>query len=373
MEGNDSDVPILQGGASLTFWNAKDGGLQHTDLSLDAAGETPLTGLLSSDGTGGYRKGQVPSFFGPPDVTYMWMSADGGERVLIVAVDTADIAGAIAQQFSNHLSQSNGHNTTMGDLSDVDFPATIPPGSVPVWNDTEQKWEAATATGLNPNSFVKTAGGSVVRIPDGDTTTVGQEVRAPAGSRVGAANTFQGAWNSGSNAVPVWALGFYLNGYAEGRARATADDRVAFRVERRTAGATGDLFQAVNESGNPLAWINSKGHIRAANLGRSVTFTAVGALSTGVGKFVWFNDTGADLILRSLRFWLDTVGSTPSVFDVNRDGVTLYASGKPTLAASAQTLLVAASFTVAAGQRLSVDVDSAGTGAQNLTAQLELY
>lgn len=363
---------VPSAGAAITAWTAREGGSQYTNLALDPAGATPVTGVLTSDGTDGYGIGEIPIFYGPEDVTYMWLSADGGPRVAVGSIDSADLAGAVATQFAQHASQANAHQTAMSDLTDTDFPTTIPAGAVLVWNTTSSKWEAATATGLNPNAFVNVAGGSVVRVAEGNTTTIGEEIRVPAGNRDTAANAWQASWNAGSSGTPSWALGFYLNGYAEGRARATRDAGVAFRVERRASGATGDLFQVVTEAGAALAWINSKGQMRAPNLGRSVPFTALGTVTPNPGKFVYFNDSGTDLILRSIRFWADTAGTTTSTFDINDNGTTLYPTGKPTLAANTQTAVYATSFTIVSGHRLSVDVDAAGTGLKDLTVQFEL-
>lgn len=366
-------VATLQPGVSITAWNARTGGSQYLNLALDPAGTTLVTGVTTSDGTDGYAAGEIPILYGPEDVTLLWISADGGPRVAISALDAAQLAGALAAAFDQHVTSPNGHGTTMGALADAAFPSPIPAGGYPVWNQTAGKWEISTAGGLNPNLFVSVAGGAVVRVAEGDTTLIAQEWRGPAGNRDAAPNLNQWAWNSGTSGTPVWALGAYVNSYAELRARATRDSGVAFRIERRSSGANADLLQIVNEAGVVLAYINSKGQIRAANLGRTIPFTAAGALTANPGKFAYWNDSGTDLVLRSIRFTLDTAGSTTSTFDVNLNGATLYPSGKPTLAASALTVLLSTAFTIPAGQKVTVDVDAAGAGAQNLTAQLELW
>lgn len=364
---------ILQPGASITAWNAREGGTQYLNLALDPAGATLVTGVTTSDGTDGYSPGMIPIFYGPEDVTQMWISADGGPRVSLATLNSATLAGEVATRLEQHLVATNPHQTTMGALADVDFPTPLPAGAYPVWNTTTERWEISTAGGLNPNAFVSVTGGSVVRVAEGNSTVVAQEWRGPAGNRDTAPNLLQTAWNSGTAGAPTWALGAYVNPYAELRARATRDNGVAFRIERRSSGAGGDLLQVVSESGAVLAFINSKGQIRAANLGRSVPFTAAGALTANPGRFTWTNDTGTDLVLRSIRFRLNTAGSSTSVFDVNDNGVTLYPTTKPQLAAGVQTVLLATAFTVVAGHYISVDVDAAGTGAQDLTCQLELW
>lgn len=368
-----SNAAILQPGASITAWNAREGGQQYLNLSSDPAGSNPITGVVASDGTDGYGKGAIPIFYGPDDVTQLWISADGGPRVSLDSIDSGQQAGALVGQFNQHVTATNPHGTTMAALADANFPDPVPAGGYPVWNDVTGKWEISTAGGLNPNSFVSVGGGSIVRIPEGNSTLIGQEWRGPAGNRDAAPNLGQWAWNSGSSGTPTWALGAYVNGYAELRARSTRDAGVAFRIERRSSGAAGDLLQVVNESGNVLAFINAKGQIRAANLGRTVSFTAAGALTANPGKFAWWNDTGTDLVLRSIRFTLDTAGSSTSTFDVNVDAVTLYSGTKPNLAAGATTSRSATAFPIASGARITIDVDAAGAGAQNLTAQLELW
>lgn len=370
---DSNHVPVLSAGAAITAWSSQQGGTQITNLSVDPAGATPVTGVLTSDGTDGYAYGEIPIFYGPEDVTVLWLSADGGPRTAVGSIDSAGLAGAVSTQLAQHVSAVNPHQTRLGDLADTSFPSTLPAGAVPVWNVTTQLWEISTASGLNPNLFVQVGGGSVVRVPEADVVTVGQEWRSPAGDRSAAPNLWQASWNSGSAGVPAWALAAYLNGYGELRARSPRDLGIPFRIERRSSGATGDLFQVVNEVGAVLAWINSKGHLRAPNLGRSIPFTAVGTLTANPGKFVWFNDTGADLVLRSIRFWLDTVGTTTSTFDVNDNGTTLYPSGKPSLASGVQTVQLSTAFTIVAGHRITIDVDAAGTGAKDLTAQLELW
>lgn len=364
---------VIEPGASITAWNARQGGTQYLNLSTDPAGVSLITGVTTSDGTDGYSPGIIPIFYGPEDVTQLWISADGGPRVSLGSLDSPALAGEVNTRLEQHLASTNPHQTPMGGLADVDFPTPLPAGAYPVWNTTTEKWEISTAGGLNPNAFVSVTGGSIVRVAEGNNTLVAQEWRGPAGNRDTAPNLLQTAWNNGTAGAPTWALGAYVNAYAELRARSTRDTGVAFRIERRASGATGDLLQVVSEAGVVLAFINSKGQIRAANLGRSIPFTAVGNLTANPGKFYFWNDTGTDLVLRSIRFTLDTAGSTTSVFDVNDNGTTLYPTTKPQLAAAATTVLLSTAFTIVAGHKISIDVDTAGTGAQNLSAQLELW
>lgn len=93
---NSSNIPVLQGNVPLTFWTARTGGGQLSDLSNNSSGSSPITLLTTSDGDDGYRIGVIPVFYGPDGVTQMWASADNGERQVIVANDLGDdVADAI--------------------------------------------------------------------------------------------------------------------------------------------------------------------------------------------------------------------------------------------------------------------------------------
>lgn len=133
----DGGALILQGGAVLTFWNEREGGTQYTEITQDEAGETPITELRTSLGGDGYRVGQIPVFWGPPDVTTMWVSADGGERVAIDARNAGDVAAAALAAIGQHtVGGPNPHGTSLASLSDVQVgpPAARVSGQVVGWN-----------------------------------------------------------------------------------------------------------------------------------------------------------------------------------------------------------------------------------------------
>jgi hypothetical protein len=75
------------GGAVVQAFNAQTGGTQYTDLSLDAEGTLIVDHVNSSDASDGLQLGQIPPFYGPDDVWQMWLSANGGPRVLVTATD----------------------------------------------------------------------------------------------------------------------------------------------------------------------------------------------------------------------------------------------------------------------------------------------
>lgn len=62
--------------ARLTFWTARTGGVQVTDLLLDGAPVTSITVPVN---------GAVPSFEGPDGVVQLWADAGGDDRVLLAA------------------------------------------------------------------------------------------------------------------------------------------------------------------------------------------------------------------------------------------------------------------------------------------------
>lgn len=72
-----------RGGVTVTFWTARLGGTQITDL-LDAEG-VPAVEVVSDD------QGQLPVFYGPDGVSELWADA-GGARVRLDTYDTDDLA-----------------------------------------------------------------------------------------------------------------------------------------------------------------------------------------------------------------------------------------------------------------------------------------
>lgn len=369
---NADDIPVFSGGAVLQLWNQRDGGTQYTDITEDAEGTVPITTLLSSDGTGGYELGAIPEFYGPPGITSMWISADGGLRRALGARDSAQLAGDASAGLAQHVSQQNPHSTTLTTLADTAFSSTIADGSLVAWDTASGKFVDISGSGLNPADFVKTAGGSTIRIPDGNVVDFAQVIRLPA-LRTSAPDAFSVYWNSGTNGAPVWLQVFWMASTGEPRVQASADNRVALKVQRRSTGATADQQQWLNEAGTPLSWITAKGSLRAPNVGRSVSFTKAGTVTTGVGKFAWVNATGVDVVLRALWFKLNTAGTGTSTFDVNMNGTTLYPSGKPTIASGATTSgIIAAALTITAGAVITVDVDAIAAGSEDLTCQLEI-
>ncbi|NEA22592.1 hypothetical protein [Actinomadura bangladeshensis] len=99
--GGVTTAPVIASGpAEITFWSAKSGGVQYTDL-LNAAG-TEVTTITSSDGSDGLPVGTIPEFSGPDGIFSMWADAGVGTRFRMVATDVgdniADILSTLADQ-----------------------------------------------------------------------------------------------------------------------------------------------------------------------------------------------------------------------------------------------------------------------------------
>jgi hypothetical protein len=107
--------------AVLTFWSAQTGGTQYTDLILNGSPATTITATLV---------GQVPVFSGPDGITQMWVSADGGPRVLAyspVAASTFSQLPATADKVvyvSNRGNDSNDGSTWKSALLTVQAAVT---------------------------------------------------------------------------------------------------------------------------------------------------------------------------------------------------------------------------------------------------------
>jgi hypothetical protein len=120
---NTGSATPMVGGAVVQAFNAQTGGTQYTDLSLDAEGNLIVDHVTSSDASDGLQLGQIPPFYGPDDVFQMWLSADGGPRVLAVATnlgdDVATQAGAI-QSLDNQITALQDSIATPNGLAHLD-------------------------------------------------------------------------------------------------------------------------------------------------------------------------------------------------------------------------------------------------------------
>lgn len=157
MDSGEDDGVIVTS-EEITFWTAKTGGLQHTDL-LDGTG-TPTTTIISSAGDDGRPKGTIPEFSGPDGVTEMWADAGGPIRFKMQATDLGGYVPSI-----------DGSAAKLLNVGNLSAGPTEPeaPADGDVWFDTSQN------TGSEPVAFVASSGidnpgsspGTTCPLPDG--------------------------------------------------------------------------------------------------------------------------------------------------------------------------------------------------------------
>ncbi|MEV1315377.1 hypothetical protein AB0J14_04750 [Micromonospora arborensis] len=89
MPGAVTKGAVIVGGATITAWNAREGGTRYTDLRTVAG--APVDSILTSTGA---DLGSFPEFDGPEGVRWLYASGNGGPRVLLVGrVDAVDRNG----------------------------------------------------------------------------------------------------------------------------------------------------------------------------------------------------------------------------------------------------------------------------------------
>lgn len=384
VSGTDN-LAQLVGGSTITFWNAETSGTQYTDLQDTGGGA--IDHVLSSDGSDGRAVGTIVPFYGPPDVYIMWASADGGPRMLILSPDLGDVLAPLVDSLSaavtSHLVATNPHADGFSDMVDVD-PTPPSNGQIPVFQTSSGLWVPTTVAGANPADFVATAGGSEIRIPDGNTTTQALRIRVPAGDRTtaGAPDTLEVQWNAGTDGAPNWRRVGWLNEFGEIRVQASAGSRVPLRVKQRDGTQAGNLTEWTDNGNNPLSWVGPAGQIRGVNVQYApITFSKAGTVSVGTGAARVYNDTGATLTITSVRA---SVGTAPTgqslIVDVNINGSTIFSTqaNRPTIAAAANSSGKVTNMnttSIAAGQYFTVDVDQVGSGTAgaDLTVQIAVY
>jgi len=98
-DGQSGKRALIVPSATITFWTARTGGTQITDL-LDDLG-TPITGATADS-----DDGEFPPIQGPdtdPETWYMWADGSGGAgpRRLVVATDIGDTINTMAAAVSD--------------------------------------------------------------------------------------------------------------------------------------------------------------------------------------------------------------------------------------------------------------------------------
>lgn len=130
-EGTDL-AALLASGAEITGWNQVEGGVQYV-LTSDPDGTQPIT-VLSSDGTDGRMTGQIGEYYGPDDVWDMYVSANGGPRVRVLAADLAVSVAAIADTATQAAAAADTLNASRGQpsgLATLDATGKVPAGQLP--------------------------------------------------------------------------------------------------------------------------------------------------------------------------------------------------------------------------------------------------
>ncbi len=298
------NVPVLEPGATVTFWSAQAGGTQYTDLATAVDG----SGAISTVTAGiGVTAGQIPAFYGPDEITFMWASANSGSRVLMEANDLTSGGAMLAG------TQTFTGAKTFGPLGDVNV------SRITLY---------AEATGQ-----------------------VGDLLTAYSGTDTG-----EGASRQRTT---------YLNEKGELRVIAAKANSVAVRIKGQT-GQTAHPLEQTDISNNPISWWEPDGRWRAPNLGHTFTWTVAGAITVRTGVHRVYNDTGSTLTIRAVRATVNTAPTGQVIrVDVNKNGTTIFTTqgNRPSIAISGNTSKVTSMdvTTLADGDYLTYDIDQVGS------------
>jgi hypothetical protein len=274
------NVPLLSAAAVCKFYSASAGGSQLTDLAAAADGSGPMTQVLSLTGA---QVGQLPTLFGPADGTAaMWLEANGGPRVLIVANDIAASTAFL-----------NGAQT----------------------------WSASQTFG-----------------PYGDVNASRLTVFAEAVGQVADTMTFWSGTDTGQGSARQRTS--YFNEKGEFRCICAKTNSVGVRIKGQP-GQTAHVLEQTDTSNNPISWWDPDGSWRAPNIGSSVfRWERAGNLAVATTSFKIYNDTGVTLTLRATRFSVNTAPTGAAAkFDVFIGGATVFTTtaNKPQIAIGALT------------------------------------
>jgi hypothetical protein len=379
MQLDGSNDVFATSGAVLTFWDSRNGGTRYLDLQ-DIAGAA-VTSVSSSTGADGQAVGQIPPFYGPDGVFELWAQAGSGPRSLMSPINLGSYLGPVRSQLEAHVSPAvpNPHLTTLASLTDVTGGAAGVPGQL-LGVDGSGLWAPVTVAGV----------GGTVQVTGNQTvagTKTFEQPAAPAASRI-VVNAAEAqsvdvlqAWSSaaaGQAGVKVKTTS--LNEKGELRVSAAKADSIPVRVTGQV-GQTANLLEQVNSSGTVLARMEANGSWRAPNLGRTVSITRSGTLTVAAGTFIWTNDTGTPLSIRSVRARVVTAPTGASILvDVNVNGTTIFTTqaNRPSIAASQTASAKNTGFSVNVipdGATVTVDVDQIGStvaGAE-LHVQIEVW
>lgn len=375
----DEDGDLRQGGGMpCLFYNAESGGGQYTDLR--SLTDQAISSVTTETGSGARAAGMIPPFYGPDGVFEMWVSVNNSPRFRMTAANLGALVAQYVQSLDAHAQQRNPHSTRFQDLQDADVSLGSAATGSTIVRLSNGLWAAGAAVSGG-------GGGSGVDLTTDQT--------------IGGTKTF----NSGSAAKTALVLEPLATGYTadllvaysgtdtgqggvrqrttyinnEGGLRVIGakTSSIPFRVKGQTS-HTGNLLEVTNSSNVEQMWVDASYRVSAPNVGHSVPFWIKGAVAVGTGTFGWTNDTTVPLRFRSARTRLGTAGSTSTIVDIKVDGVTIFASSgnRPTIASGQTTsgkINTFSTATIPAGSVLTADVTSAGTGAQDLLLQVDLW
>lgn len=298
------NVPVLAPGSTITFWSASAGGTQYTDLAAAVDGSGAISTVTAGIGT---TAGQIPVFYGPDEITYMWASANSGSRVLMECNDLTSGSAMLAG--------------------------------------------AQTFTGA------KTFG------PLGDVNAARLAVYAEATGQVGDVLTAYSGTDTGQGSARQRT--FYLNAKGEPRVLTAKTDSVGFQVKGQS-GQTAHPLEQVNSADTVLSWWEPDGRWRAPNLGHTFSWTVTGNITVRTGVHRIYNDTGSTLTIRAIRATVNTAPTGQVIrVDVNKNGTTLFTTqgNRPSIAISGNTSKVTNMdvTTLADGDYLTYDIDQVGS------------
>lgn len=353
--GTDNAV-VFAPGALVTGWSSETGGVQYT-LTDSNGGALPAI----TTGTTGGKTGALPRFQGPDNIKAMWLSADGGDRMLAITTDVADIAEAarIASEAARasvetHLSAANPHGLRMVQLLDFDA-NDLSEGEWPIWNTAQQKFMPGTVAGLTDTVTTNTDQTVTGTKTYGGETAKTRMIVLAAAMQID--DLMQFLSTTGQKTTS-------MNARGELRVTAGATNTVGMIIKALTA-QTAHLAEWTDPSNNPLAWVEPDGRIRAPNLGVLYPMTVRGNLVIANGVHTIYNDFGVQLQMRN---WRASVGTAPlgadAVIDIKKNGVSIFATteDRPRIPAGQKTSgkVVPANATLNDGDALTIDVVGIG-------------
>jgi hypothetical protein len=275
-----SGVPLLlQPGAELRFYSALTGGVEYglgatpADTFIDLDENVIAAGAVTATAFGA-----MPPLYSPEDITIMYMSANGGPRRAIFPVEAA----SMARQAQLQAAQAQA-------TADAALAAAGTGGGGAVASVQGKTGNVV----LNPGDIgaLPAAGGGVITIAEGDTTTQALIIRLPTGNRDSAVDTFATYINTGTAGAPVWRRVFFLNEVGMPRVISFSPTEVPLRVKQYNGTQTADLFEVTDLDNNPLGGFRNDGRVFAPNIGNARLSQGLSAPTAPAVRDVWIDGT----------------------------------------------------------------------------------